>query len=371
MIQPKSFFGRSIASWNLVDSQMQNRSDQTQAYKKDESERLVRKDLLRIDTGVDVVSSTIEGERRGSVAIGSIHNRLELTAYSNAPETYSVRLEFEGKQIAPILGIPGDLPFETVVIAVSILTASASIMSKRKGKAESIQGTSCGGPAGTIGYAADDVCSLGPKSGIWTFWWPCAGEFKIDLTDCCRMHDRSLFCVTNELERIEVDLAFNACVAGELMRRGRQEMSGWCAWVFYPLLVVFAGVGIKTLADIFFILYGFTYKGDYLNFDDKNKDSCLCGGTKPTFKCYTDPRDPDNYLCFGKTTPCCTRANGNVRKSNEGLACDPRQKQPVSCTCERCCWKNGAVVYPKGGDVRDCCPNTPGDPSDPRNRCSR
>jgi len=184
------------------------------------------------------------------------------------------------------------------------------------------------------------------------------------------MHDQKLFCAKNEFERMEADLAFSACVAGELIRRGQKAMRWWCGWLFFPLLVVFAGIGLKTVIDIFFLLYGFTYSGRYLNYDGRNSASCLCGGDKPTFRCNTDPTDPRNYLCHGKTTNCCTRATGRIIKSDNSLPCDYRSGKLKQCGCGRCCWRNGVVEYPTGGDARDCCPNTPGDPSNPI-RCSR
>ncbi len=238
-----------------------------------------------------------------------------MTAVLREGGTYDVQLGYSSRAITPIVNIPRSVPFQSVAVAVSLVTARTStVASSVKGKREVEQGTYCNVPNGTIGFAHDNICSFGSSNGVWKFWWPCAGDFEVNLDNCCKLHDQKLFCAENEADRILVDWAFCHCIMTELIRRGEEEMSWWCEWLFLPLLVVFAGLGLGTIADVAFLIWGFTYSGDYVNFSERNLSSCLCGGDKPTLMCNTDPTNPNNYLCGYDN--CCRHASGQIIHRN-------------------------------------------------------
>jgi hypothetical protein len=186
---------------------------------------------------------------------------------------------------------------------------------------------SCVVPIGMSGYNHDDLCSFGNPQGKHQFWWPCAGSFVVDIIECCKNHDRQLYCSSNVAERVVIDIEFTACVIGKLINTASYHMSGWCEWIALPLLTASAMAIIGPVLLAILEIAGEIYQFEYTNFALLNKDSCLCGGSNPTLKCGLDPTVSSSYLC-GFDEHCCRHESGTIIYRDGKPCTQPNDKLP-------------------------------------------
>lgn len=164
----------------------------------------------------------------------------------------------------------------------------------------------------TVYYPHDDQCSGIGKGGTGPFnvnkirlLVPCYGTTWIDLKNCCKYHDRSIWCAkaTNgfmEIERANENLF--TCMASTIAYEITDRSPWWCggvisgtvfgtsqalvfASVVYASVVVYTGVQMVVQAD-----------NHCLYYSGYDKNSCLCGGDVKTLNCYTD-----EFVCQGSS----------------------------------------------------------------------
>jgi hypothetical protein len=135
------------------------------------------------------------------------------------------------------------------------------------------------------------------------FWAPCIDSFTIDVGSCCKEHDRAMWCSHNPDELFWVNKKVVACISTKVIAEGWRLLADIIKELPFPADIllgamcgvlmaawVVANLIIDAVMDLVYIGYNFDISAlgkdrNYVNFDGRNNDSCLCGGTKPTILC--------------------------------------------------------------------------------------
>jgi hypothetical protein len=198
------------------------------------------------------------------------------------------------------------------------------------------------------GTQGDRLFGDGEHFSLWTI---CSGFIRIDFLECCQMHDRLLWCAENDWEIIGASESLIQCATQKALSQAYKKISWLCPWdavlvtaeiaSLWSILSVLAPIG-EVVGD----------SASLIGYGGRHKDSCLCGGDKPTFCC--NPNLNPEY---------CRDMNGNPRN----LCDDLIEERP---RCFDCSWKCkydaegnpiGKVVISDPNKILSCCAGTPGD----------
>ncbi len=182
----------------------------------------------------------------------------------------------------------------------------------------------------------DMGCSggLATPDGKLNFWFPCAGSFSVDVYDCCYKHDVDIYCSTSYGDALSKDYDVVNCIHAKIIEAGFEAMSWTCIWVFGPLLLAFFTV-TSIIGYIGALIWD--YKSELVNYNGSHKDSCLCGGTKPTECCDSDKV---RSICLDKDCKKVDLCKAKGKRINNPQ-CNPQKK------CFNCFWK---CLYSDQGD---------------------
>ncbi|MBX7154575.1 MAG: hypothetical protein U0Y96_13905 [Candidatus Kapaibacterium sp.] len=133
------------------------------------------------------------------------------------------------------------------------------------------------------------IVGIFPDGG-WKLWFPCVGTFMANVSDCCKKHDIAMWCSKNEWDRIAADASVVQCVTEKVIDAATSAMPNWCK-VFGSTAAVILFFSFSIRFQIIFFLFGIGYPPYLLNYDGRNSNSCLCGGTEPTVQCDDQCRD--------------------------------------------------------------------------------
>ncbi len=122
---------------------------------------------------------------------------------------------------------------------------------------------------------------------------PCSGTVWVDVVSCCQSHDVGYWCASNYSGVLAADLTLISCIFGKLVDRIMEVTPWYCLPTlllpppFNPLLQavsisavltpVMIGIGTYQVGR-----YHYTGKDDIV-YGGYHKNSCLCGGTTPTW----------------------------------------------------------------------------------------
>ncbi len=211
----------------------------------------------------------------------------------------------------------------------------------------SILPTIPGPPTNTLCITHDLICSqdLEPlltftQNGTSvTRYVPCVGEVNINILDCCKQHDVSLWCASSTLEAGAANAAVIQCIASKIISATQdaygQSNDWWCKlkkvfvgiWdgivaiaaelinaivaiigeaLALALEIVTDGLAPQDWIDWLQGTGGFVVSPVLLNLDGQNSQSCLCGGTVPTTQCSQQSLDANGNLPDGSPgiNPC-------------------------------------------------------------------
>lgn len=131
-------------------------------------------------------------------------------------------------------------------------------------------------------------------------WFVPSFTVKVDVGECCREHDKQLWC--DELSVWEQIVSHNAlgnCIAGKILSAVTEATPWYCGGVIVGAI---AGAAQAVVADILVTLAstaGTSLAGDDVVGGGVGTGSCLCGGTRRTTLC-----DTGAVLCRGLPAKC-------------------------------------------------------------------
>jgi hypothetical protein len=227
----------------------------------------------------------------------------------------------------------------------------------------------------------DLVCTDVPQQ--WTIPLPCANDVTVSIIDCCRNHDIDQWCGPPDLGLVgealtplqlavaqgwllAVNLKLAGCIYAKILNGAESGSVPWyCGGILTETII---GVAVATFVSAVYLI-AVEVAGELLMGSPQipllgqNKDSCLCGGTKPTVGSYNQ-YDPGSYP--DQTVPCRDMCQ-ELGKNEDCFYChwqcdfsvDPPTVSWVSDTtgAQQCC----------PGSARECsCQCTP-----PKCECSK
>jgi hypothetical protein len=164
---------------------------------------------------------------------------------------------------------------------------------------------------GTLCTDHDMKCSpFSGESWPWTsdhmhvkFWALCVGSYTTDIGDCCKEHDRAMWCSHDPIELTKANDTVIRCISMKVIAEGKRQLEDIIKDLPFPADVIWGVIcGAAFLiweaaSNIFLdgVMEG-VYAGyvayitrgndrNFVNFHGENDQSCLCGGTQPTILC--------------------------------------------------------------------------------------
>lgn len=185
------------------------------------------------------------------------------------------------------------------------------------------------------------------------FW---VDKVEINVLDCCKKHDIDLWCSESNLGAAGADEKVIACVTGAIIEQGLAKMDPWCGVLAggYAQLLLQVSILYPTLAALGWTAQ-FGHDTVLIGFGGRNRDSCLCGGDKPTVFCKGDEcRDVCSEV--GKKRNCTKCGYGCVYNDVTGKAIGYKHlKDPGGKIC--CPGTQAGCGGPKQKDLKVNCPD--------------
>ena len=247
-----------------------------------------------------------------------------------------------------------------------------------------------------------DLKCSSPITDFVTFTFLFCPSVTVNTHDCCAQHDINEWCgASNFFDRILKSFEYASqlaeCIMKKIMSTINDQISPLdiICYIGTMILGFIGGMIYATGVYVVVAIAGMFLDEKYFPTDDRNKKSCLCGGTVPTTKCGEECHN----LCgdFNKASTCdfcfwhCEfdDAGHGIKKYGTvppGTPCCPDSSEQctndsgdkVSC-CDKCSWKcksHGSIsewflIGPNGPiseSENNCCKDLPPKPS-PKQKC--
>lgn len=217
---------------------------------------------------------------------------------------------------------------------------------------------------------------------------PCLGEINVNVEDCCKQHDVSIWCSQTENDLAAANLAVIACITAKVIA-ARQEAFWSIKWTWGTFLCKLTNSVVELFSDIVDVAGGVlleiltaladlvgealaTVLGllslgqvpqsllqsilgtseailspDLWDYDGSHAQSCLCRGTVPTTQCSEQSLD----------------ANGNLPDGSPGInpcrdVCKEMGKAENCFNCGWICNDLGQPIWTEAPTGQSCCPGT-------------
>jgi hypothetical protein len=235
-----------------------------------------------------------------------------------------------------------------------------------------------------ISDSHDMRCTWSPDE--WGLWLPCVGGFTVSIKDCCENHDINLWCGPPpgfpevwEQWLTAVNLELAACIFADILKgTENQDIPWYCggkitATAFGLVYATVISASYYVVIKILTLFQLINPSSNALPKDGRNKESCLCGGTKPTVaKLLDNPSDPSSpstlcrNLCREKGKEqdcfwCHWQCDWSKQPPISVWTTDPERKKdccpgstqdctcqctPPECQCSQCVWFCDVVPDP-------------------------
>lgn len=212
----------------------------------------------------------------------------------------------------------------------------------------------------------DLKCSFGTDDyNNVNFWFPFCGAFTVNVGECCKTHDISLWCATGSGDIFDINWAVNKCIQDKVFNGIKSNAHGLLCnlFAFSYEIVSFFVTSLLIVGGLEAIVLGM--RPEFFDYDLSHKDSCLCGGKLPTTVCNGNPNLACCDICssYGKQESCfdcywtCDPPNpfGGSNSSGGGLLFVTGQ--------------DGNTIYTGSNPQLPCCPGTDKDCNTKKPQC--